>query len=369
MNKISIASPVFNGNEKKYLNQCIDTGWISANGKFVKTFEEKFADFCQVENAIACSNGTMSLHLILEAMGIGAKDEVIIPTLTYIATANAVKYCGATPVFAESDEFTWNIDVEKIECKITENTKAIMPVHLYGLPADMDAILKIAEKYNLYVIEDAAEAHGATYKGRKVGSMGHAGSFSFFGNKIITCGEGGMVTTDDKKLADMIKKLRGQGVNSAKRYWHDMVAYNYRMTNMQAAVGLAQLENVDWHMEARKRVANIYQKYLKKIEQYVQVQYVPQNIENAFWMNSIVLKDNVDLSRDEVMRKMEEKYIEMRPLFYPMHIMPPYEDKCVTFPIAEKLASRGMNLPSHAELTEDNIRYIVECLSDIIKCK
>lgn len=365
MNRISIANPVFNGNEKKYLNECIDTGWVSANGRFIKDFEEKFAEFCGSKYAISCSNGTVSLHLILLGMGIGPGDEVIMPTLTYIATANAVRYCGATPVFADSDESTFNIDPSKIEEKITKNTKAIMPVHLYGLSADMDAIMKLADKYHIDVIEDAAEAHGAEVNGRKVGSIGRAASFSFFGNKIITCGEGGMVTTSDEALYNRMKLLKGQAVSPDKRYWHVDVGYNYRMTNMQAAIGLGQLENISWHMEQRKRIADLYRKYLSDASEYALLQAEPEHYKHVYWMSNVILQDKVEKNRDEVMKEMEACNIEMRPVFYPMHIMPPYLDKNASFPVAEKLASRGISLPSHALLTEEDVKYICDCLKKI----
>ncbi|MEG1584668.1 MAG: DegT/DnrJ/EryC1/StrS family aminotransferase [Anaerovorax sp.] len=283
MERISIASPILNGNERKYIDECIDTGWISANGRFIKEFEEKFAEFCGVKYALACSNGTVTLHLALKALGISPGDEVIMPTLTYIATANAVDYCGATPVFVDSESDTWNIDVKDIEAKITTKTKAIIPVHLYGLPCNMDEIMNLSRRYSLPVIEDAAEAHGAQWDGKAVGSMGEIGSFSFFGNKIITCGEGGMLTTNNEELYTKMKLLRSQGVDPNKRYWHTSVAYNYRMTNMQAAVGLAQLENVQWHLQQRQRVAALYQKYLPMLGDKVSVQTVPQKATNVYW--------------------------------------------------------------------------------------
>ena len=367
MEKINIANPIFNGNEKKYLNECIDTGWISANGKFVKEFEDAFAKFCGSKYALSCANGTVALHLILMGMGIGPGDEVIMPVLTYIATANAVKYCGAKPVFVDSDESSFNINVNKIEEALTENTKAIMPVHLYGLPADMDPILDIAASNHLRVIEDAAEAHGAQYKGKSVGSIGNAGSFSFFGNKIITSGEGGMVTTDDLGLYEKMKLLKGQGVDPKKNYWHNIVGYNYRMTNMQAAVGLAQLENVQWHLNERNRVMRLYNKHIAraKLDEYVRTQSSNENSEHVYWMNCIILTDSVRKERDDVMAQMEEYGIEMRPLFYPMNVMPPYyENK--EYPIAEKLSKRGFNLPSHALLTEEDIARIIDRLASII---
>lgn len=362
MKKISIANPVFNGNEKKYLDECIETGWISSAGRFVTEFEEKFAEFCGTKYALTCANGTVSLHLALIALGIGKDDEVIIPTLTYIATANTVNYCGATPVFVDSEMDTWNMDPNKIEEKITSKTKAIMVAHLYGQSTDMDPILEIAKKHNIYVIEDAAEAHGAMYNGKKVGSMGEVGSFSFFGNKIITTGEGGMIVTNNKELYDKMKSLRSQGMDPNKRYWHNIVAYNYRMTNMQAAVGLAQLENIEWHLSERKRVSDLYKKYLKELTEYIEVPSEMDWGNHVYWMYSIILKDNVKIERDVFMQKMEGDGIEMRPLFYPMHTMPPYYEENGDYPVANYLGARGINLPTHSLLTEEDIKFIANCI-------
>lgn len=366
MNRISIANPVFNGNEKKYLMDCIDTGWVSANGKYVNEFESKFAEFCGTKYAISCSNGTVTLHLIMLALGIGPGDEVIMPTLTYIATANAVRYCGATPVFVDSDEFTLNIDPKKIEEKITKNTKAIMPVHLYGLASEMDPIMEISRKYNIPVIEDAAEAHGAEYKGQKVGSFGLASSFSFFGNKIITSGEGGMVVTNDEDLYKRMKLLKAQAVSPEKKYWHIDVGYNYRMTNMQAAIGLGQLEKIDWHMAQRERIADLYKKFLEDAKDYMVLQGEPTDCKHVHWMSNVILQDKVEKPRDQVMKEMEECNIEMRPVFYPMHIMPPYYDENASYPVAEKVSSRGISLPSHALLTEDDVKYVCDNLKRIV---
>lgn len=365
--KITMANPVLNGNERKYIDEAVDTGWVSANGKFVNEFEKKFAEFCGTKYAISCCNGTMSLHLCLMGLGIGPGDEVIMPTLTYVATANCVAYCGAKPVFVDSDPRTFNIDVNKIEEKITRHTKAIMPVHLYGLSCDMEKINELAEKYHLYVIEDAAEAHGATFHGKRVGSMSDVASFSFFGNKIITSGEGGMVVTDNEELYQKMKLLKGQGVDPHKRYWHIVMGYNYRMTNLQAAIGLAQLENIEWHMEQRIRVADTYKKYLAGHEDLFNMQDEPEGYHNVYWMNNVILSDKVKLDRDEVVRRMEEKEIEMRPVFYPMHIMPPYLDNTMSFPVAEELGARGISLPTHAMLSEDDIKFISDSLINICK--
>lgn len=368
MERISIAEPVFNGNEKKYLMECIDTGWVSANGRFVNEFQNKFADYCGSKYAIACANGTVTLMLIMKALNIGPGDEVIMPTLTYVATANAVASCGAKPVFVDSDPDTWNVDPAAIEAAITHNTKAIIPVHLYGLACDMTAIMDISIRYGIPVVEDAAEAHGAIWDGKRVGSIGKIGSFSFFGNKIITCGEGGMIVTDDDDLYRRMNLLKAQGMDSKKRYWHVIRGYNYRMTNMQAAVGLGQLEKIDWHIAERRRVADIYKRMLnEKLGGYVKVQKVDNSENHVYWMNSIILTDKVKKTRDEVMDEMEQANIEMRPLFYPMHIMPVYRDVDLNLPVAEKLAERGINLPSHSGLDEEKIGYIVDNLARIIK--
>ncbi len=365
MFKITMANPVLNGNERKYIDECVDTGWVSANGRFVNDFEKKFAEFCGTKYAISCCNGTMSLHLCLLGLGIGPGDEVIMPTLTYVATANCVAYCGAKPVFVDSDPATFNIDVDKIEEKITRHTKAIMPVHLYGLSCDMEKINMLAEKYHLYVIEDAAEAHGASLHGKRVGSMSDVASFSFFGNKIITSGEGGMVVTNNEELYKKMKLLKSQGVDPNKRYWHIVMGYNYRMTNLQAAIGLAQLENVDWHLTQRIRVADAYKKYFSGHENLFLMQAEPEGYHHVYWMNNVILSDEVKLDRDEVMRRMEEKGVEMRPVFYPMHIMPPYLDNTVSFPVAEKLGARGISLPTHAQLSDDDIKFICDSLISI----
>lgn len=367
MERISIAEPVFNGNEKKYLMECIDTGWVSANGRFINEFQKGFAGYCGSKYGIACSNGTVTLQLIIKAMNIGPGDEVIMPSLTYVATANAVADSGAKPVFVDSDPETWNVDPAAVEAAITSKTRAIIVVHLYGLSCDMDAIMNISERYCIPVIEDAAEAHGAQWDGKKVGSIAKVGSFSFFGNKIITCGEGGMIVTDDDELAKKINLLRTQGNDPKKRYWHLVQAYNYRMTNMQAAIGLGQLENIDWHIAERRRVADTYKKLLsEKCGDSVRMQKVHDPSNHVYWMTSIVLSDNVKHSRDEVMQYMESRNIEMRPLFYPMHVMPVYRDTSLCLPVCEKLSQRGINLPSHSKLTEDTIEYIVDSLKEAI---
>jgi perosamine synthetase len=357
-NYINVASPVLRGNEKKYLIDCIDSGRISSTGKYVDEFEKKFALFCNTKYAISCANGTVALHIALLAKNVGQGDEVIVPTLTYIATANAVRYCGARPVLVDSEPETWNIDPSLIEEKVTERTKGIIIVHLYGHPVDMDPIMEIAKRHGLFVIEDAAEAHGALYKGRVMGSIGDIGTFSFYGNKIITSGEGGMVVTNDDNLANKMRLIKGQGMDPRRRYWFPMIGYNYRMTNMQAAVGLAQLEEISWHMGRRREIADLYNKYLGDLKGLIEMPVEKEWAKHSFWMYSILLKDTITISRDDFMGLLEKDGIETRPIFYPMHVMPPYEERNGTYPVSESIASRGMNIPTHGALTEDDIKYI-----------
>ena len=360
---IPVALPKLNGNEKKYVNDCLDSAWISSIGKYIKEFEEKFAKFIGVKHAISCCNGTVALHLSLLAHDIKSGDEIIVPTLTYIATVNAIRYCGATPIFVDSEPETWNIDPKKIEKKITKKTKGIIVAHLYGHPVDMDPIIKIAKKYKLFIIEDAAEAHGAKYKNKLVGSIGHIGTFSFFGNKIITTGEGGMVVTNNNKLAEKIRILKGQGMDQSRRYWFIKVGYNYRMTNIQAAIGLAQLEKIKWHMDMRKKVAKLYYQNLKPLSQFIELPIEKEWASHSFWMFSIFLKNSVNISRDKFMQLLQKEGIDTRPVFYPVTDMPPYKNTNDEFPVAKKISARGINLPTHAGLKKQDIQYI----ADIIK--
>ncbi len=365
MKKISVASPSFLGNEKKYVTDCIDTTWISSGGKYIQKFEEQFADFCGTKYAASCCNGTVALHLALLALGIKEDDEVLMPVVTYIATANAVKYLNAVPVFVEIDRNTWNIDPEKIEEKITERTKAIIVVHLYGNPVDMDLVMDIARKYNLFVIEDAAEAHGALYKGKRVGSIGDIGTFSFFGNKVITTGEGGMVVTNNETLDQKVRLLKGQGVDAQKRYWHVDVGYNYRMTNIEAAIGLAQLEKVEEHIAKRISIGKRYYELLKDYSEYIVFQQETENSVDINWMTAIVFTDKVELDRDIICNRMAEKGIETRPIFYPINDMPPYKSD-EEFVVANYVTRHGINLPTHSLLADEDIEYICKSLIDII---
>ncbi len=364
---IPVAAPMLVGNEKRYVMDCLESSWISARGKYVDRFEVAFAEFCGVSHGISCTNGTVALHLALLALGIGPGDEVIVPTLTFVATANAVRYCGATPVFIDCEPETWNIDPDLIEARITPRTKAIIVVHLYGGPVDMDAVNSIARRHNLFVIEDAAEAHGAMYKGRMVGSMGDIATFSFFGNKVISTGEGGMVVTNDERLANTMRQLKDQGMDSNRRYWYPVVGYNYRMTNVTAAIGLAQVENIDWHIQRRIQVARWYQENLRAVPG-VSWQVEKPHVRHVFQFFTIVLNSDFPLGRDEVISHFAFRGIEGRPVVYPMHTLPPYRDlvRDQNFPIAERIAYQGINLPTFAGLNRVDVDYVCDCLAECL---
>jgi perosamine synthetase len=365
--RIPVAAPVLDGRETEYVMECLSTTWISSSGRFISEFEMAFARYCGARHAIAVNNGTTALHLSLVALGIGPGDEVIVPSLTYIASANAVRYCNAVPVFADSDLSTFNVSPDRIAEKISPRTRAIMPVHLYGHPTDMDPILEIANAHDLFVIEDAAEAVGAKYKGHPVGAIGTCGTFSFFGNKIITTGEGGMIVTNSDTLAEKMKVLRGQGMDPERRYWFPIIGYNYRMTNIAAAIGLAQLERVEHHLARRKHIAAAYNRYLAPLENQITLPTTELWGDHVFWMYTIVLRDNVTKSRDTIMHDLDLSGIETRPVFYPMHIMPPYYEPNASYPNADLLSARGISLPTHGRLTNSDIQRIASALEAALR--
>jgi perosamine synthetase len=352
--RIAVAMPTLDGRERAYVLECLESGWISSHGRFIADFEAAFAAYCGVKHAVACNNGTTALHLALVALGLKPGDEVIVPTLTYIASANTVRYCGATPVFVDSDPVTFNLDPAQVEARITPRTRAIMPVHLYGHPADMDPINAIARERGLLVVEDAAEAVGAAYKGRRTGGLGDCAAFSFFGNKIITTGEGGMVTTDDDALAERLRLYRSQGMDPARRYWFPVIGFNYRMTNIAAAIGLAQLERVDAHLAARRRVAAGYDRRLAGRPDLVRPTTASW-ATHVFWMYTVLTPPGGP-TRDEVIARLDREGIETRPAFHPLHRLPPYRDlPGGPYPQAEDIGARGLNLPTHGQLTEDDL--------------
>ena len=366
MERIPVAAPRLAGNERKYVLDCLDTNWISSNGKYIGAFEEAYAQFCGVRHAVATNNGTTALHSALAALGLGPGDEVIIPTVTFVATANAVRYCGAKPVFVDVLPGSLNMNPELVSSVITPRTRGIIPVHLYGQAADMKKIMQIAEANRLWVVEDAAEAHGAQIHGRKVGSIGTCGMFSFYGNKIITTGEGGMVTTDDADLAGQVRLYRGQGQDPARRYWFPVIGFNYRMTNIQAAIGLAQLERIGEILEHRKKLSSWYDEELSNLNNNNII--IPQKYSNSDvkWMYTIYLQGESAEKRDHVMQIMDSMGIETRPVFYPMHVLPPYK-QWQDFPIADSWTPRGINLPTHELLTLSDVKRIVSAIVTALK--
>jgi len=360
---IPVSHPVLTGNETKYVGECLQTSWISSIGRFIALFEDSFAQFCGLTHAVACSSGTSALHLALLALDVGLGDEVIVPTLTYVAAANAIRYCGARPVFVDSEPDTWNLDPGQIEERITARTRGILAVHLYGHPAEMDPIVELARRYGLFVIEDAAEAHGAEYRGRRVGALGDLATFSFFGNKVVTTGEGGMVVTGSAGLSDKVRMLRGQGMDPQRRYWFPIIGFNYRMTNIQAAIGLAQMEQITQRLAERRRVAEWYARHLEPVSDFLALPVERDWVRHSFWLYTITLRDSAKLTRDEFMAGLAEAGIETRPVFYPMHVLPPYREAERRYPVAEAVACRGISLPTHSLLTEEDISYIAGCVA------
>ncbi len=364
---IPMAEPALNGNEIKYVSECIKANWISSKGKYVEKFEAEFSKYTCMNYGIAVSNGTTALHLGLAALNIKEGDEVLIPDLTFAATANAVIYTGAKPVLVDVDEKTWCIDPAKIEQAITKHTKAIIPVHLYGVPCDMDAIAKIARKYKLFIIEDCAEAHGVHYHEKRVGSFSDISCFSFYGNKIITTGEGGMCLTNDQMLAEKMRMLRDHGMNKNKRYWHDVVGFNYRLTNIQAAIGVAQLERIEEFVNTRISLAAAYTHELANVPVII----LPPQHNNKrvyYWMYSIILAEKAKISRDQLIKILLEQGIESRPFFFPLHRMPPYfENKGdKKFPHSVTLSEQGISLPSYTNLPLETIKKICQIIKESV---
>lgn len=371
MNPIPVNEPLLDGNEKKYLNECIDTGWISSEGFFVKQFEQQLAASVGRKYGIAVSNGSVALDAAVAALEISAGDEVILPTFTIISCAAAILRAGAVPVVVDCDPKTWNIDVSKIEEKITSKTKAIMVVHIYGLPVDMEPVLGLADKYGLKIIEDAAEMHGQTYKNRPCGSFGALSTFSFYPNKHVTTGEGGMIVTDDQHLAERCYSLRNLCFQPQNRFVHEELGWNFRLSNLQAAMGVAQLERLDEFVSRKRRMGQLYTKLLSTIPG-LQLP-IPQTnyATNIYWVYGIVLKDNVPFDAKEAMRRLGDYKIGTRPFFWPMHEQPVFQKmglfKKESCPIAEKIARRGFYIPSGLALTEEQIERVARAVMEILK--
>lgn len=364
MNFIPISQPSIGQKEIEYVTDAVTSGWVSSLGKYIDMFEEKFAIYCGTKYAVATSNGTTALHLALVTLGITAEDEVIIPDFTFVATGSAVKYIGAKVVTVDIDEDTLCINPEAIRKAITSKTKAIIPVHLYGHPANMDEVNKIAKEYNLFVIEDAAEAHGAEVNGKRVGSLSDVGVFSFYGNKIITSGEGGMITTNDEKLCKKMRYLRDHAMSKEKRYWHTEVGFNYRMTNLQAALGVAQFERIDELLAKKKEIFEWYQEGLKDVKG-IKLNHQSSWAKNVYWMVCLELDDYSEFQRDEFIKKLKTKNIDSRPYFYPISDMPMYDN--TDTPITHKVYQRGLNLPSYYDITKEQVDYIINILKVAIR--
>lgn len=366
--RLPVMEPDLSGNEFSYLMECIRTNWVSSQGRFINRFEEEFSRYVGASHAVAVCNGTAALHLALAALNIGPGDEVIVPDLTFAASINAVLYVGATPVLTDVTRDTWTIDPEAVSRAVTPRTKAIMPVHLYGQPCEMHPILEVAREHGLLVIEDAAEALGARYHGRGVGEFGDAAAFSFFGNKLITTGEGGMVTFKDEKAADRARVLRDHGMDPARRYWHEVVGYNYRLTNLQAALGVAQLERVEAFIARKRELASRYEEGLADREELI-LPVSKANTRNVFWLYSIIVDaQRAGLERDDLMRRLLSNGVETRPLFYPLHQMPPYRRFAGegAYPNAEWLARHGLSLPSAVTLKDEDVRYVTNAVQRVL---
>ncbi len=362
MKKIPVSQPSLGPEEQKLVDRAIRTGWISYLGEYVQEFERGFADFCGVKYGCAVSSGTAALHLALLALGIGPGDEVIVPALTFVATANVVTFTGARPVMVDVRADDFNINPEEIAKAITNQTRAIIAVHLYGNPCNMDQIMRIARSHNLQVIEDCAEAHGAEYRGRLVGSFGKVGCFSFFGNKIMTTGEGGMVVTDNAALRDKINMLKDHG-SRGKRYHHPVIGYNYRLTNIQCAMGVAQLRKINCLLEERREISDLYDYYLQGVKG-VTVPREMDRCKRVCWLYSVLVEKEFGMSRDQLAARLAAEGIDSRPFFVPMHKLTPYRSR-KRFPVAESLSRIGISLPTFNSLDEKSIRRICRTIRTI----
>lgn len=366
---IPVCEPLLGETEAQYVLDCLQNNWISSKGRYVSDFEKMFAEYCGCRYGISTTSGTTALHLALVALDIGPGDEVIVPAFTMAAPVFAIIHAGAVPVLVDAEPKTWNIDPTQIADRVTRRTKAVLPVHIYGHPCDMDPILAITRSHNIYVIEDAAEAHGAQYKGRPVGCLGKAACFSFYANKIITTGEGGMVVVDDEALARHLASLKDQALSPEQRFVHTQVGYNYRMTNVQAAIGLAQLERIDDLVGMRRRNARLYSERLEEVPGITLPVEKPWAL-NVFWMYSVLVdEEQFGMSRDELMEALGETGVETRPFFVPMHQQAPLLKRGLfnreRYPVAEELSQRGLYLPSSSGLTEAQIDFVCQAIRDL----
>jgi perosamine synthetase len=368
---IPVNEPLLDGNEKRYLDACIDSGWISSEGPFVREFERKFAERVGRKYGVAVANGSAALDVAVAAVGIKSGDEVIMPTFTIISPAASVVRAGGIPVLVDSDPKTWNMDATQIEAKITERTRAIVIVHIYGLPADMDPVIEVAKKYRLKIIEDAAEMHGQTYRGKPCGSFGEVSIFSFYPNKHITTGEGGMVVTNDEVFADRCSSLRNLCFQPQKRFVHEELGWNFRITNMQAALGLAQLERLDEFVVRKRRMGQRYTELLSDMPGLQLPVKRTEYAENIYWVYGLVLKDDLPFESEEAMRRLSAREIGSRPFFWCMHEQPVFRKaglfKGERYPVAENLSRRGFYIPSGLALTEEQMETVSRTMKDAFR--
>ena len=358
-----VSQPSIGEKELAYVCDAVKSGWVSSIGRYIEMFETTFANFCGTEYALAVSNGTTALHLALVSAGIKSGDEVIVPDLTFIATANAVTYTGAKVVPVDIDSRTLCMDVRSVEQAITSHTRAIIPVHLYGHAAQMGALMAISKERGIVILEDAAEAHGAEFNGRRVGSFGDFGIFSFYGNKVITSGEGGMLTTNDRELYLKAKLLRDHAMSSEKRYWHTQVGFNYRITNLQAALAVAQMERIDEFLAKRRQVMGWYRNSLGR-QPRLRLNYEEPGTRNAYWMVCLEVAGLTEAARATFMARLRDAGVDSRPYFYPVSDMPMYET-AVT-PVAHDVSQRGINLPSYTDLSESDVSQICRSTQSIL---
>ena len=368
LRRIPVCEPYLGGREAEYVQDCLSSNWISSAGKYLTQFEAGFARYCGCEHGIATTSGTTALHLAVAGRGLGPGDEIIMPAFTIASPVFAVLYAGATPVLVDVDPDTWTMRVDQIAAKVGPRTRAILPVHMYGHPCDMDPISELAQRHNLWVLEDAAEVHGAEYKGRKCGSLGDAACFSFYANKIISTGEGGMVVTNDAAFAERCRLLKNLAFNPDRRFVHDSVGFNYRMTNIQAAIGLAQLERVDEYVALRRQHAARYTALLREV-QGLRLPVERPWARNVYWMYGVVVEDTFGCSRDELMAGLAERGVETRTFFIPMHEQPAFHRRELfcneQYPVASDLGRRGLYLPSSTGLSETDLAYVVDAVRDV----
>ena len=364
---VPVNTPLLSGNERKYLLECVDTGWISSEGEFIRQFEGSFASYIGKKHGVAVANGSAALDIAVQALRLGPGDEVIMPSFTIISPALSVVRAGATPVLVDSDPITWNMDVSRIESRITARTKAIIVVHIYGLPTDMEPVLGLCRKHNLKLIEDAAEMHGQTYNGRKCGTFGDISIFSFYPNKHITTGEGGMLLTDDDELKERCQKLRNLAFEPGRRFVHEELGWNYRMTNMQAALGLAQLENIGKHLVKKRAIGAAYNEGLKDLKGFQLPLKKTPYAENIYWVYGLVAESEQQCQ--QTMTALAEANIGTRPFFWCMHEQPVFRKMGLfrdeKYPHAEKIARNGFYVPSGLGLTDEQIDYVIHTLKEI----